>query len=149
MYYHSIVRNINSNIDTNSIDNMRKYIGKSGAKARFFMVKEISPANQQLHVHVCTAVDTLEEKFMLERYFDTHRLKAYVDKYKPMDPDHVPYYLKYMCKDINDKSEMHKDWLLKENDMLHTFSDKCRRVRDLIAPALVQKHVDDIFIDFD
>jgi len=130
-YYYSIVRNINDNVDRNILENMRKYMCKSKANVRYFMVKEISPENKQLHIHVCAYVETLDDKFTLEKYFDTHRLKAYVDKYKPMTKADVCPYIIYMMKDLpKDRLAVQKqDFDLYEKDMAHTFQHQCKPLK--------------------
>ena len=81
MYYLSMVRNIVSNIDTpRLLDNLRKHLSKSKISHGFYMTKEISPANNQLHIHTIISLKSIDESQKMIYFINTHHLKAYVDK---------------------------------------------------------------------
>jgi len=75
----------------------RKFLLRSKSKFSAYFVRETSPLGLQ-HVHVLIACPTLEDKWRIESYIDTHRLKAYIDGYKDIvSPDR---YLGYIRKSI-------------------------------------------------
>lgn len=155
MRYYSIVRNVNSNDPTNCLETFRKHLAKAGIKSlRWFMVKEVSKINLQLHIHVCARVETDEDALRLIDFIEHSRFKAYVDKIKPMEDQlMVTPYLIYMCKDIPKDSKRAIDWNIHQGDMEISWTDRCKLIAKLCSPEdPVKKYIrenplDDPFID--
>lgn len=116
MYYLSMVRNIVSNIDTpRLLDNLRKHLSKSKISHGFYMTKEISPANNQLHIHTIISLKSIDESQKMIYFINTHHLKAYVDKVikLPSDIIVIHRFLKYIRKDITHESQIYINYMFK------------------------------------
>lgn len=116
MYYLSMVRNIVSNIDSHRhLINLMKHLAKSGVSHGFYMTKEISTVNKQLHIHAIIALDSLEAKVNMICYINKHHLKAYIDKVNEIASVYeTQYYLKYIRKDLTEESVSPDDYYYKD-----------------------------------
>jgi len=116
MYYLSMVRNIVSNIDTpRLLDNLRQHLSKSKISHGYYMTKEISPDNNQLHIHTIISLKSIDESHKMIYFINTHHLKAYVDKVikLPSDIINIHLFLKYIRKDITHESQIYINYMFK------------------------------------
>lgn len=115
MYYMSFVRNINDNIERNTLETLRKHIGKSKIPHYSFYTREISPATLRLHAHGLLIFDKYEDYLAMGKYIDMHHLKMYIDKWQNvLDRNHAVRLALYMIKDLKPHSKLYVDYNKKE-----------------------------------
>lgn len=149
MFYLSLVRNIVNNIDIQSIEKLRKHLNKSKVEHGFFIVKEISPMNKQLHLHACLSFINISHMIQMMKYIETHHLKAYVDKAYEINYSHAKSLIKYMCKDLTESSKKFEDFNIKYLGTM-VWEDHGTKILYTLLNGNVSGHevaVDDIFID--
>lgn len=149
MHYLTLVRNITDNIDKNTIDNLKTHLRKSKIDHGYVIVKEISPANKQLHLHAILACHTIEDRIALEKYIDTHHLKRYVDKYNVIQTfNEVKLYLAYMMKDLSEDSKRYINYDHKDIGRIN-WIDHNKKLYRLVMGKKKPSTDDDPFIDSD
>ena len=143
----SFVRNINDNVEKNTLETLRKHLGKSGIKYASFLVREISPATLRLHAHGLLIFQEYEEYIGMGKWIDMHHLKMYVDKWQPVreKTDAIKLAL-YMCKDLKPESKLYVDYNKKDSDRCG-IENLHPRIYNLFNPPKKYVVEDDPFID--
>lgn len=147
MYYMSFVRNINDNIEKNTLETLRKHLGKSGIEFASFSVREISKITLRLHAHMLLLFEDYEQYTAMQKYIDMHHLKMYVDKCQEViTRDRAVKLALYMCKDIKPDSKLYVDYNKKDTKHIN-ICDLHPKIYNLFNPQ--KRHVveDDPFID--
>lgn len=107
----SFVRNVNDNIEKNTLETLRKHIGKSKINHYSFYTREISPATLRLHAHGLLIFDEYEDYLAMGKWIDMHHLKMYVDKWQNvLDRNHAVRLALYMIKDLKPDSKLYVDF---------------------------------------
>lgn len=99
--------NAEEQFDKHFLENFKKHIAKAKVNCAYYLVKEQSP-NELLHIHGLFIYRTYEDQLKMEDYIDNHRLKAYIDKYKPITDNYK--FLCYIRKNLREKSKKYIDF---------------------------------------